>query len=196
MVEFYVASNFVLQWRRWMTASYTARWLLQLDALQAGARRPHRRQPRPAYLAGRRRLPQRRRGTGANSGNIGIYNYSITMISSATNLVAFSIILWRSVEADERPVRHRHSRASVLGGDDLRGVRHRDHAADRQPADGALFPAAGGRGEFPFRSRAHPRIWRADRAAEGRGSRDRPCRRGVRGRLRHDPEHHPRCACG
>ena len=28
MIEFYVASNFVLQWRRWMTASYTSRWLL------------------------------------------------------------------------------------------------------------------------------------------------------------------------
>ena len=28
MIEFYVAPNFVLQWRRWMTASYTSRWLL------------------------------------------------------------------------------------------------------------------------------------------------------------------------
>jgi putative ATP-binding cassette transporter len=28
LVEFYVSLNFVLQWRRWMTASYTSRWLL------------------------------------------------------------------------------------------------------------------------------------------------------------------------
>src|SRR5580658_27574 len=28
IVEFFVASNFVLQWRRWMTASFTSRWLL------------------------------------------------------------------------------------------------------------------------------------------------------------------------
>ena len=28
LVEFYVALNFVLQWRRWMTASYTSRWLM------------------------------------------------------------------------------------------------------------------------------------------------------------------------
>src|SRR5579863_3730239 len=27
IVEFLIASNFVLQWRRWMTASYTGRWL-------------------------------------------------------------------------------------------------------------------------------------------------------------------------
>ena len=29
LIEFYVAQNFVLQWRRWMTASYTSRWLLR-----------------------------------------------------------------------------------------------------------------------------------------------------------------------
>ena len=28
IVEFFVASNFVLQWRRWMTASFTSRWLM------------------------------------------------------------------------------------------------------------------------------------------------------------------------
>ena len=33
-------------------------------------------------------------GTGINSGNVGIYNYTIQAIASATNLVSFSIILW------------------------------------------------------------------------------------------------------
>ena len=28
ILEFFVASNFVLQWRRWMTASFTSRWLM------------------------------------------------------------------------------------------------------------------------------------------------------------------------
>ena len=31
---------------------------------------------------------------GSNSGNVGIYNYTIQVISSATNFVSFSIILW------------------------------------------------------------------------------------------------------
>jgi putative ATP-binding cassette transporter len=82
MVEFFIASNFVLQWRRWMTASYTARWLLNsmhyklaLGSHTVGA-----------FINGA--------GTVANSGTAGIYNYSIQMIASATNLVAFSIILW------------------------------------------------------------------------------------------------------
>ena len=93
MVEFYVASNFVLQWRRWLTASYTGRWLVNSMHYKLAlgghvADNPDQRisQDVGAFLNGA--------GTVATSGNIGIYNYSITMISSATNLVAFSIILW------------------------------------------------------------------------------------------------------
>ncbi len=93
MVEFFVASNFVLQWRRWMTASYTARWLLNsmhyrlaLGGLSADNPDQRISQDVGAFINGS--------GTGSNSGNIGIYNYSIAMIASATNLVAFSIILW------------------------------------------------------------------------------------------------------
>jgi putative ATP-binding cassette transporter len=93
MIEFYIASNFVLQWRRWMTASYTARWLLnsmhyKLALGGQTADNPDQRisQDIGAFINGS--------GTGSNSGNIGIYNYSILMISAATNLVAFSIILW------------------------------------------------------------------------------------------------------
>ena len=93
MVEYYVASNFVLQWRRWMTASYTSRWLrnsmhYKLALSGHTADNPDQRisQDVGAFINGS--------GTGSNSGNIGIYNYSIQMIASATNLVAFSIILW------------------------------------------------------------------------------------------------------
>ncbi len=93
MIEFYVASNFVLQWRRWMTASYTSRWLLNSMHYKVAlgghsADNPDQRisQDVGAFINGS--------GTGSNSGNLGIYNYSIAMIASATNLVAFSIILW------------------------------------------------------------------------------------------------------
>lgn len=93
MIEFYVASNFVLQWRRWMTASYTSRWLVNSMHYKLAlgghtADNPDQRisQDVGGFINGS--------GTGSSSGNAGIYNYSIQMISSATNLVAFSIILW------------------------------------------------------------------------------------------------------
>ena len=76
MIEFYVASNFVLQWRRWMTASYTSRWLLNSMHYKLAlgghtADNPDQRisQDVGSFLNGA--------GTVANSGNVGIYNYSI-----------------------------------------------------------------------------------------------------------------------
>ena len=93
MIEFFVASNFVLQWRRWMTASYTTRWLLnsmhyKLALSGDNADNPDQRisQDVGGFINGS--------GTGSNSGNAGIYNYTLQVISSATNLVSFSIILW------------------------------------------------------------------------------------------------------
>ena len=78
IVEFFVASNFVLQWRRWMTASFTSRWLthsmhyklaLSANAAEIPLKRRRKssrsarpnRQPRSAHLAGHRRLHQRHR---------------------------------------------------------------------------------------------------------------------------------------
>jgi vitamin B12/bleomycin/antimicrobial peptide transport system ATP-binding/permease protein len=110
IVEFFVASNFVLQWRRWMTASFTSRWLMQSMhyklALTSAADHPD--EETSVELAGQRITtdnPDQRisqdiggfingTGTGINSGNVGIYNYTIQAIASATNLVSFSIILW------------------------------------------------------------------------------------------------------
>jgi putative ATP-binding cassette transporter len=110
IVEFFVASNFVLQWRRWMTASFTSRWLMQSMhyklALTNAADHPH--EETSEEFAGQRITtdnPDQRisqdiggfingTGTGINSGNVGIYNYTIQAIASATNLVSFSIILW------------------------------------------------------------------------------------------------------
>jgi putative ATP-binding cassette transporter len=111
LLEFYVALNFVLQWRRWMTASYTSRWLL------------HSMHYRLALTANYADVPQQQAmgdipgariptdnpdqrisediggfisgagGVGAYQ-NAGIYNYTIQAMTTATNLVAFSIILW------------------------------------------------------------------------------------------------------
>jgi len=93
MIEFYVASNFVLQWRRWMTASYTTRWLVnamhyKLALTSDNADNPDQRisQDVGGFISGI--------SVGSNSGNVGIYNYTIQVISSATNFVSFSIILW------------------------------------------------------------------------------------------------------
>jgi putative ATP-binding cassette transporter len=93
LVEFYVSLNFVLQWRRWMTASYTSRWLLhsmhyQLAVRGAETDNPDQRisEDIGGFISG-----EGGRGTYMN---VGIYNYTIAAMATATNLVAFSIILW------------------------------------------------------------------------------------------------------
>jgi len=103
IVEFYVAQNFVLQWRRWMTASYTGRWLARSMhyklALAGGTTdNPDQRisQDVGGFINGS--------GTGTNSGNVGFYNFSIQAIAIATNLVSFSIILWTISRAMKVPV--------------------------------------------------------------------------------------------
>ena len=103
IIEFYVASNFVLQWRRWMTAAFTSRWLLhsmhyKLALKTDNTDNPDQRisQDVGSFINGS--------GTGVNSGNVGIYNYTIQLISSATNLVSFSIILWGISNAMRAPI--------------------------------------------------------------------------------------------
>jgi putative ATP-binding cassette transporter len=103
ILEFFVASNFVLQWRRWMTASFTSRWLLHSMhyklALKGGdTDNPDQRisQDIGGFINGS--------GTGIASGNVGIYNYTILAISSATNLVSFSIILWGISDSLNAPI--------------------------------------------------------------------------------------------
>jgi putative ATP-binding cassette transporter len=93
LVEFYVSLNFVLQWRRWMTASYTSRWLLHSMHYQLAVRGGETDNPDQrisedigGFISG-----EGGRGTYMN---VGIYNYTIQAMSTATNLVAFSIILW------------------------------------------------------------------------------------------------------
>jgi vitamin B12/bleomycin/antimicrobial peptide transport system ATP-binding/permease protein len=121
IVEFFIASNFVLQWRRWMTASFTSRWLnhaMHYKLALANAASHPTEDPPPENAAGQRisadnpdqRISQdiggfiNGTGTGINSGNVGIYNYTIQAIASATNLVSFSIILWGISNALNAPI--------------------------------------------------------------------------------------------
>jgi vitamin B12/bleomycin/antimicrobial peptide transport system ATP-binding/permease protein len=109
LLEFYVALNFVLQWRRWMTASYTSRWLLHSMhyklALSANYEdNPSQQQSgsgqRPPTDNPDQRISEDIGGFISGAGgvgsymNVGIYNYTIQAMTTATNLVAFSIILW------------------------------------------------------------------------------------------------------
>ncbi len=111
LLEFYVALNFVLQWRRWMTASYTSRWLLHSMHYKLALTANYADVPNQQALGDipGPRIPtdnpdQRisediggfisgAGGVGAYQ-NAGIYNYTVQAMTTATNLVAFSIILW------------------------------------------------------------------------------------------------------
>ncbi len=119
ILEFFVASNFVLQWRRWMTASFTSRWLLgsmhyklALGARHSGNGDGFTSRDLAGYTTDNpdQRISQdvggfiNGSGTGINSGNVGIYNYTIQAIASATNLVSFSIILWGISRAMDSPI--------------------------------------------------------------------------------------------
>jgi putative ATP-binding cassette transporter len=93
LVEFYVSLNFVLQWRRWMTASYTSRWLLHSMHYQLAVRGGQTDNPDQRISEDIGGFISGEGGRGTYS-NVGIYNYTIAAMSTATNLVAFSIILW------------------------------------------------------------------------------------------------------
>jgi vitamin B12/bleomycin/antimicrobial peptide transport system ATP-binding/permease protein len=93
LLEFYVSLNFVLQWRRWMTASYTSRWLLHSMHYQLAVRGGQTDNPDQRISEDIGGFISGEGGRGTYS-NVGIYNYTIQAMSTATNLVAFSIILW------------------------------------------------------------------------------------------------------
>ena len=149
ILEFFVASNFVLQWRRWMTASFTSRWLLHSMHYKLALNATNIDNPEQPVVLGSagqhistdnpdQRISQdiggfiNGSGTGLNSGNLGIYNYTIQLISSATNLVSFSIILWGISNALNAPIFGvADPRLSVLGRRPLCLRRDRHHPAHR-----------------------------------------------------------------
>ena len=173
IVEFFVASNFVLQWRRWMTASFTSRWLMHSMhyklALSATAAKDPDQAPSEEFPDSHvptdnpdQRISQdiggfiNGTGTGINSGNVGIYNYTIQAISSATNLVSFSIILWGISNSLNAPdFRCANPRLSVLGRGSLRLHCDRHHPTHRpKPVAGSISASRRSRRTSASTSRA------------------------------------------
>jgi putative ATP-binding cassette transporter len=90
-IEYVVTSTFVIRWRRWLTADYTARWLRQgvhyKMALEGGATdNPDQRISQDIYSF--------IDGTGGTGGGAGLYNYSVVALQNLTSLVSYAVVLW------------------------------------------------------------------------------------------------------
>ena len=90
VIEFVVQSTLMIRWRRWLTSSYTGRWL---------DNHAHYRMSLVGQLADN---PDQRisedvirfiNGYGTPNG-LGIYTITITLLQKFSNLVSFSILLW------------------------------------------------------------------------------------------------------
>jgi putative ATP-binding cassette transporter len=85
IVEFVVQSLLIIRWRRWLTDRYVGRWLqhnvhYHMALAGSGADNPDQRiaEDVKAFI----------------DPDVGLYGYSITLISTLTSLVSFSIVLW------------------------------------------------------------------------------------------------------
>ncbi len=87
-VEYVVTSTFVVRWRRWLTASYTAKWLsrgVHYNMLLTGlpTDNPDQRISQDIYAF----------IDGGGSGG-GIYGYAVTALQTLTSLVSYGLVLW------------------------------------------------------------------------------------------------------
>jgi vitamin B12/bleomycin/antimicrobial peptide transport system ATP-binding/permease protein len=92
VVEFLVQSLLVIRWRRWLTDHFVSRWLqshthYRVSLLAQQTDNPDQRIAEDVFrfINGG--------ADGANSA-YGIYDFSITLISTVSTLVSFSILLW------------------------------------------------------------------------------------------------------
>jgi vitamin B12/bleomycin/antimicrobial peptide transport system ATP-binding/permease protein len=92
VVEFLVQSLLVIRWRRWLTDHFVSRWLqshthYRVSLLAHQTDNPDQRIAEDVFrfINGG--------ADGANSA-YGIYDFSITLISTVSTLVSFSILLW------------------------------------------------------------------------------------------------------
>lgn len=88
-IEFLAANTLAIRWRRWLTADYSRRWLDRhnhygMMLAGVGTDNPDQRiqEDIPRFI------------DGGQFGGLGIYNFSINLISQLSTLVSFSIILW------------------------------------------------------------------------------------------------------
>lgn len=88
-IEFLAANTLSIRWRRWLTEDYSRRWLdhhnhygMMLAGI--GTDNPDQRiqEDIPRFI------------DGGQFGSLGVYNFSINLISQLSSLVSFSIILW------------------------------------------------------------------------------------------------------
>ena len=89
LVEFVAGNTLSIRWRRWLTQDYTRRWLQHhnhygMMLAGVGTDNPDQRiqEDIPRFI------------DGGQFGGLGVYNFSINLISSLSSLVSFSIILW------------------------------------------------------------------------------------------------------
>jgi len=94
VIEFVVQSMLVIRWRRWLTDHFTTHWLgghahYRMSLVGSEADNPDQRISEDVnrFIDG---------GTDSFGGiaGLGIYSYSIALISTLSSLVAFVIILW------------------------------------------------------------------------------------------------------
>ncbi|HYA71731.1 MAG TPA: ABC transporter ATP-binding protein/permease [Roseiarcus sp.] len=90
-LEYVVTSTFVIRWRRWLTADYTAQWLrhgVHYKMLLEGGDtdNPDQRISQDIYAF--------IDGTGSTGSGAGLYNYSVTALQNLTSLVSYAIVLW------------------------------------------------------------------------------------------------------
>ena len=89
-IEFVVSQTLFIRWREYLTSRYTSRWLdghnhYKMMLAGVGADNPDQRIQED--------IPRFIEGPGGGTG-LGIYNFTINLISQLTNLVAYAIILW------------------------------------------------------------------------------------------------------
>ena len=88
IIEFVMQSMLIIRWRRWLTERYVGRWLdkathYRMTLVGEGADNPDQRiaEDVDRFIAGGQQ-------------GMGVYSYSILLISTLSLLVSFSIVLW------------------------------------------------------------------------------------------------------
>jgi putative ATP-binding cassette transporter len=88
VVEYVVSSTLTIRWRQWLTGYYAERWLTnhahyRMNLIGGQADNPDQRISEDIV-----------RFINPDTGELGVYTLSITLISTLSSLVSFSILLW------------------------------------------------------------------------------------------------------
>ncbi len=93
LVEFFMQNMLVIRWRHWLTDFFVARWLgghnhyrMSLAGTQADNPDQRIQEDVNRFIDGG--------GDGSTGSTLGIYSYSIVLISTVSSLVSFSVLLW------------------------------------------------------------------------------------------------------